>query len=158
MFLLFAKTFVQVQTKKTSKPVSLAFVRGIDLWLVDFPHKGPVTPYLYGLYISKDSLYIYNLKDSLTMNTYIFNHMQTQFYRYIISYKYFIYIYICIWVRSQRRACLVTWFCYHMRAKPGNKTVPPSWPDPYICVCVCMWVCVSVCEYIKIYMYVCVNV
>ena len=31
-----------------------------------------------------------------------------------------------------RCACLVTWFCYQMIAKPGNKTGPPSWPDPYI--------------------------
>ena len=37
-----------------------------------------------------------------------------------------------IWVRSQRCACLVTWFCYQMIAKPGNKTGPPSWPDLYI--------------------------
>ena len=33
--------------------------------------------------------------------------------------------------RSQRCACLVTWFCYQMIAKPGNKTGPPLWPDPY---------------------------
>ena len=29
-------------------------------------------------------------------------------------------------------ACLVTWFCYHLIAKPGNKTGTPSRPDPYI--------------------------
>ena len=34
------------------------------------------------------------------------------------------------WVRSQRCGCLVTWFCYQMIAKPGNKTAAPSWPDP----------------------------
>ena len=28
-------------------------------------------------------------------------------------------------------SCLVTWFCYHVIAKPGNKTAPTSWPDPY---------------------------
>ena len=27
--------------------------------------------------------------------------------------------------------CLVTWFCYHLMAKPGNKTGAPSWPDQY---------------------------
>ena len=27
--------------------------------------------------------------------------------------------------------CLVTWFCYHLIAKPGNKTGAPSWPDQY---------------------------
>ena len=33
-----------------------------------------------------------------------------------------------IWVRSQRCSCLVTWFCYQMIAKPGNKTVVHLWP------------------------------
>ena len=37
-----------------------------------------------------------------------------------------------IWVRSWRCGCLVTWFCYHLIAKPGNKTAALSWPDPYI--------------------------
>ena len=35
-----------------------------------------------------------------------------------------------IWVRSRRWGCLVTWFCYQLIAKPGNKTAAPSWPDP----------------------------
>ena len=26
--------------------------------------------------------------------------------------------------------CLVTWFCYQLIAKPGNKTATVSWPDP----------------------------
>ena len=26
--------------------------------------------------------------------------------------------------------CLVTWFCYHLIAKPGNKTGALPWPDP----------------------------
>ena len=34
------------------------------------------------------------------------------------------------WVRSRRCACLVTWLCYHLIAKPDNKTTPPLWPDP----------------------------
>ena len=46
------------------------------------------------------------------------------------------YIYLLIfftkWVRSWRCTCLVTWFCYQMIAKPGNKTGPPSWPDPFL--------------------------
>ena len=37
----------------------------------------------------------------------------------------------CIWVRSWSCGCLVTWFCYHLIAKPGNKMAAPSWPDPY---------------------------
>ena len=32
-------------------------------------------------------------------------------------------------------ACLFTWFCYQMIAKPGNKTAAPSWPDLYIIYC-----------------------
>ena len=35
------------------------------------------------------------------------------------------------WVRSRRCSCLVTWFCYQLIAKPGNKTAAPSWPDPH---------------------------
>ena len=38
---------------------------------------------------------------------------------------------ICIWVRSWNCGCLVTWFCYLLIAKPGNKTAEVSWPDPY---------------------------
>ena len=34
------------------------------------------------------------------------------------------------WVGSWRRGCLVTWFCYQLTAKPGDKTAPPPWPDP----------------------------
>ena len=37
-----------------------------------------------------------------------------------------------IWVSSWRFGCLVTWFCYHFIAKPGNKTATPSWLDPYM--------------------------
>ena len=39
---------------------------------------------------------------------------------------------LMIWVRSRSCGCLFTWFCYHLVAKPGNKTDAPSWPDPYI--------------------------
>ena len=37
----------------------------------------------------------------------------------------------CIWVRSRNCCCLVTWFCYQLIAKPGNKTATVPWPDPY---------------------------
>ena len=37
-----------------------------------------------------------------------------------------------IWIRPRRCSCLVTWFCYQLIAKPGNKTAAPSWPDSYI--------------------------
>ena len=30
--------------------------------------------------------------------------------------------------------CLVTWFCYQLIAKSGNKTAAVSWPDPYALV------------------------
>ena len=42
------------------------------------------------------------------------------------------WFHIYIWVRSRNCGCLVTWFCYQLIAKPGNKTVAVSWPDPYI--------------------------
>ena len=35
------------------------------------------------------------------------------------------------WVRSRKCGCLVTWFCYQMIAKPGNKTATASLSDPY---------------------------
>ena len=38
----------------------------------------------------------------------------------------------CIWVGSRRCSCLVTWFCYQLIAKPGNKTATPPWPNPYM--------------------------
>ena len=41
------------------------------------------------------------------------------------------YMKYLIWVRSRMCGCLVTWFCYQLIAKPGNKTATPSWPDPY---------------------------
>ena len=33
--------------------------------------------------------------------------------------------------RSRNCGCLITWFCYQLIAKPGNKTVPVPWLDPY---------------------------
>ena len=40
-----------------------------------------------------------------------------------------------IWARSQNCDCLVTWFCYQLIVKPGNKTAAVSWPDPYDILC-----------------------
>ena len=48
-----------------------------------------------------------------------------------VTYKYFNHR--KIWVRPRRCGCLVTWFCYQLIAKPGNKTAALPWPDPYIC-------------------------
>ena len=42
---------------------------------------------------------------------------------YVLSLK--------IWVRSRNCGCPVTWFCYQLIAKPGNKTAAVSPPDPY---------------------------
>ena len=39
---------------------------------------------------------------------------------------------IWIWIRSHDCGCLVAWFCFQLIARPGNKTVAVSWPDPYI--------------------------
>ena len=36
-----------------------------------------------------------------------------------------------IWIRLRNCGCLVTWFCYQLLAKPGNKTATVPWPDPY---------------------------
>ena len=33
-----------------------------------------------------------------------------------------------VWVGSRKCGCLVTWFCYKLIAKPGNKTATPLWP------------------------------
>ena len=41
-------------------------------------------------------------------------------------------IHWCIWVRSRNYGCFVTWFCYQLIAKPGNKTAAVSWPDPNV--------------------------
>ena len=38
---------------------------------------------------------------------------------------------IYTWVRSQNCGCLVTWFCYQLIAKPGNKTATVARSDPY---------------------------
>ena len=46
-----------------------------------------------------------------------------------------------IWVRSQNCGCLVTWFCYQLIAKPGNKTATVSWSDPYIGDMICGITC-----------------
>ena len=45
--------------------------------------------------------------------------------------EWFIQTYTCIWVRSWNCGCLVTWFCYQLIAKPGNKTAAVPWPDPF---------------------------
>ena len=34
-----------------------------------------------------------------------------------------------LWVTSRICGCLVTWFCYQVIAKPGNKTATVSWSD-----------------------------
>ena len=44
----------------------------------------------------------------------------------------YILLWICIWVRSRNCGCFVTWFCYQLIAKPGNKTAAVSLPDSYI--------------------------
>ena len=50
-------------------------------------------------------------------------------HHHVISLLYLLLFYI--WVRSRNCDCLVTWFYYHLIAKPGNKTATVSWPDPY---------------------------
>ena len=53
---------------------------------------------------------------------------------------------------SQRCGCLVACFCYHLIAKPGNKTAAPSWPDPYvfsIIICVFFIILIIIMKLIK---------
>ena len=44
-------------------------------------------------------------------------------------------VYLCImvyiWIRSRNCGFFVTWPCYLLIAKPGNKTATVMWPDPY---------------------------
>ena len=58
-----------------------------------------------------------------------------------VKYRKIDFLWITIWVRSRKCACIFTWFCYQMTAKPGNKTGPPSWTDlyVYIGVVICQW-------------------
>ena len=42
-----------------------------------------------------------------------------------------------IWVRSRNCDCLVTWFCYQLIAKPGNKTAAVWW---YIYIYIYMYI------------------
>ena len=47
---------------------------------------------------------------------------------------------IITWVRSRNCGCLVTWFCYQLIAKPGNKTATVPWPDPLVVMhCTTAW-------------------
>ena len=50
----------------------------------------------------------------------------------LVALKDFVFTTENIWARSQSCRCLVTWFCYQLIAKPGNKTATALWPDPYI--------------------------
>ena len=42
---------------------------------------------------------------------------------------------VCTCVRSRNCGCVVTWFCYQLIAKPGNKTAAVPWPDTYFFEC-----------------------
>ena len=55
----------------------------------------------------------------------------TTFWRYKNDIRECQYSICMIWVRSRNCGCLVTWFCYPLIAKPGNKAATVSWPDPY---------------------------
>ena len=48
-----------------------------------------------------------------------------------IDWKQLSYPHKAIWIMSRNCGCLVTWFCYQLIAKPGNKTATGPWPDPY---------------------------
>ena len=63
---------------------------------------------IYNTYMT---IYIFNLYNEISVHT-----------RRLVNHS--------IWVRSRRCGCLVTWCCYQLIAKPGNKTATHSWPDP----------------------------
>ena len=60
----------------------------------------------------------------------IFTVMQKQVMHAVMNMNYHMKHECTIWVRSWNCGCLVTWFCYQLIAKPGNKTAAVSWPDP----------------------------
>ena len=72
----------------------------------------------------KNYILIFIYHCGLLVIIYVYTHTYTYTYTYTYS--------ICIWVKSRNCGCLVTWFCYQLIAKPGNKTATVSWPDPYI--------------------------
>ena len=41
---------------------------------------------------------------------------------------------------TEVRLPFVTWFCYQLIAKPGNKIATPPWPDPYTCFCTTIFI------------------
>ena len=60
----------------------------------------------------------------------------------------FLYDYSCMYICTMYMGqvnkgvcgCLVTWFCYQMIAKPGNKRATSLWLDPYIYIYIYIWV------------------
>ena len=45
----------------------------------------------------------------------------------LVMMKLFQETWKCTWVRSWNCGCFVTWFCYQLIAKPGNKTAAVPW-------------------------------
>ena len=64
----------------------------------------------------------------------VLGHLQTMLTRFLSL----------IWVKSRNCGCLVTWFCYQLIAKPGNKTATVPWPDP-VCTRLPLEVFISYC-------------
>ena len=66
-----------------------------------------------------------------------YQHYIDEAMKFDYCHKSLSFYYIChhncntIWVRSRNCGCHVTWFCYQLIAKPGNKTAAVPWPDPY---------------------------
>ena len=57
------------------------------------------------------------------------NYLSWYFPSYLTSYGAIRGHAVHIWARNC--GCLVTWFCYQLIAKPGNKTAAVLWSDPY---------------------------
>ena len=84
----------------------------LSQWPMDSTHKGPVTRKMFPF----DGV--------ITIKQ--FHRTEGQWCKDLMWWNF-----VTIWVRSRNCGCLVTWFCYQLIAKLGNKTAAVSWPDPY---------------------------
>ena len=97
-------------------PISLIYL--LCLILATIPHAGL---HIKICKINPDVLIIFNRTYNTSRKIYI---------RFTLCCLMF-WLNLFIWLRSRNCGCLVTWFCYHLIAKPGNKTATVLWPDPY---------------------------
>ena len=117
--------------------------KAIDLKYCTWSHQSVAPPCVFLSNVSASNASVYTLGHTLLHGTHREAEMAKQ--KVIIKINQFQHITVNFYrVRLWRWSCLVTWFCYHMIAKPGNKTGTPSWPDPHaqlfwqISLCICI--------------------